>query len=386
MHTSLLIKVLQSPKIIKGFSSKDWNLLLRQANSAKMLARLAYSFTAHDVMSAVPEKTLNHINSEHVKVAHLHTQVNQEVQELNLLFNRLNIKAIYLKGTAYLLADLPLTQGRFFSDIDILLNQGDISKVEIALKCQGWKSQKTDDHDQAYYRNYMHEIPPMQHIMRGTVIDIHHNILPVCNDNTIDISLLSDDALEVDCDNTHTSHSYVLTPAAMFLHSAIHLFHEGELEQGLRGLSDLDILLSHFEENETNFSQQLICLAKKIKQQQSLFYALRYLTKIFNRELSKNAQVFMDNYQHKSPNLATVDFIFINLFTAHHSTTASWHFSLAAQLAYWRGHLLRMPLSLLIPHLLKKSWLQLSHITKKEPVKINKIDALDPRFHQHNED
>ncbi len=386
MSTSLLIKVLQSPKIIKGFSSKDWNLLLRQASSAKMLARLAYRFTTHDLMSAVPEKTLNHINSEQVKVAHLHTQVNQEVQELNLLFNKLQIKAIYLKGTAYLLADLPLAQGRFFSDIDILLNQDDISKVEIALKCQGWKSQKTDDHDQAYYRNYMHEIPPMQHIMRGTVIDIHHNILPVCNDNKIDISLLSHDALEVNGNNTHTPQSYVLAPAAMFLHSAIHLFHEGELEQGLRGLSDLDLLLSHFEENETNFSQQLIDLAEKINQQQSLFYAWRYLSKIFNKELPKTAQVFMDNYQLKITNLATIDFIFTNLLAAHHSSTASWHFSLAAQLAYWRGHLLRMPLRLLIPHLFKKSWLQLNDLTKKEPVKINKVNALDPRFHQLDED
>mgnify|MGYP001575956605 CR=1 FL=1 len=382
MVTSLLIQVLQEPAIIRHFNASDWNLLLRQASSAKMPARLAYHLKAADLINAVPDKILNHINSEQVKVAHLHTQVHQEVQALNQLFNKLDIKAIYLKGTAYLLADLPLAQGRFFSDIDILLNQDEIAKVEIALKCQGWKSQKTDDHDQAYYRNYMHEIPPMQNIMRGTVIDIHHNILPVCNDNIIDISLLSVDALKLDNISTHCQPSYVLTPAAMFLHSAIHLFHEGELEQGLRGLSDLDILLSHFEESETNFSNQLIDLAKKINQQQSLFYAWRYLNKVLKRKLSTTAQAFVGDYQQQAPNLATIDFIFTNLFTAHHSTTASWQFSVAAQLAYWRGHLLRMPLRLLIPHLMKKSWLQLSELTKKEPDKINKVDALDPRFHQ----
>ncbi len=382
MVTSLLIQVLQEPAIIRHFNASDWNVLLRQASSAKMPARLAYHLKAADLINAVPDKILNHINSEQVKVAHLHTQVHQEVQALNQLFNKLDIKAIYLKGTAYLLADLPLAQGRFFSDIDILLNQDEIAKVEIALKCQGWKSQKTDDHDQAYYRNYMHEIPPMQNIMRGTVIDIHHNILPVCNDNIIDISLLSVDALKLDNISTHCQPSYVLTPAVMFLHSAIHLFHEGELEQGLRGLSDLDILLSHFEESETNFSNQLIDLAKKINQQQSLFYAWRYLNKVLKRKLSTTAQAFVGDYQQQAPNLATIDFIFTNLFTAHHSTTASWQFSVAAQLAYWRGHLLRMPLRLLIPHLMKKSWLQLSELTKKEPDKINKVDALDPRFHQ----
>lgn len=386
MHTSLLIKVLQSPEIISNFNAKAWNLLLRQASSAKMLAQLACHFNSHNLISAVPEKILNHINSEQVKVAHLHTQVNQEVQALNQLFNKLAIKAIYLKGTAYLLADLPLAQGRLFADIDILLNKNDIAKVEVSLKCHGWKSQKTDDHDQAYYRDYMHEIPPMQHIMRGTVIDIHHNILPVCNNNKIDISLLSSDALTLTNNDTHHHDSNVLAPAAMFLHSAIHLFHEGELEQGLRGLSDLDMLLSHFEKSEVNFSQQLIALATKINQQQSLFYAWRYLSKILKRELPNTAQTFLKDYQAQVTHLTTVDFIFTNLFTAHHSTTASWRFTLAAQLAYWRGHLLRMPLRLLIPHLLKKSWVQLSELSTKDPVKVNKVDALDPRFHQLDED
>ena len=383
MYTSLLIKVIQTPKIIESFSSTNWNLLLRQADSAKMLARLAYYIDAQGLTNAVPEKTLNHINSEHVKVAHLHTQVKQEVIELEQLFAKLDINAVYLKGTAYLLANLPLAQGRYFSDIDILLTQDEIAKVEIALKCQGWKSQKTDGHDQAYYRNYMHEIPPMQHILRGTVLDIHHNILPVCNANKIDIVLLRSGALPLSESDTH---SYVLSPAAMMLHSAVHLFHEGELEQGLRGLSDLDILFHHFEKSETNFSQQLVDLSEKTNQQQSLFFTWRYLTKIFNKKLPKVAQTFIISYQHQITNLSTIDFIYTNLFTAHHGTTASWRFSLAVQLVYWRGHLLRMPLRLLIPHLLKKSWLRLTGLIKKDPEVFRKADALDPRFHHINKD
>ncbi len=391
MVTSILLSALRNPAVIKSFSASDWNLLLRQASSAKMLARLAYNFTKLDLTCHIPEKILHHINSEQVKVAHLHQQVRQEVQELDELFRKLKIKTIYLKGTAYLLADLPLAQGRYFSDIDILLNKDEISRIEIALKCKGWKSQKTDDQDQAYYRNYMHEIPPMQHILRGTIIDIHHNILPVCNDNKIDISLLSAGALIIAEKNildnpTNYDPSYVLAPEAMFLHSAIHLFHEGELEQGLRGLSDLDILFSHFESNDQSFSQKLIKLAQQINQQQSLFFAWRYLDKVFNRALPEEARVFVAQYQMQTVRLLTADFTFTHLFNAHHSTTVTWRFTLAAQLAYWRGHLLRMPLRLLIPHLCRKSWLQLIEFTKKEPAKINKADALDPRFHQLDED
>ena len=381
MQSSILIQVLQEPTIVKSFKASDWNLLMRQAICAKMLTRLNYYFKTFNLIKAVPEKILNHINSEQVKVSHLHVQVKQEVDELNRLFNHLDIKAIYLKGAAYLLADLPLAQGRTFSDIDILLAKDDISKVEISLKCQGWKSQKTDDHDQAYYRDYMHEIPPMQHILRGTVIDIHHNILPICNSNIIDISLLSSGALKLDKNN-----SYILSPAAMFLHSAIHLFHEGELEQGLRGLSDLDLMFHHFSETEKNFSQQLIDLACKTNQERSLFYTWHYLIQIFDRDLPKSAQDFLKGCQQKYDNLATIDFIYTNLFNAHHSTTTSWKFFIAKYLAFWRGHLLRMPLKLLVPHLLRKSWLQLIHLFKKDPVTINKVDALNPRFKEIDKD
>ncbi|UUZ51358.1 nucleotidyltransferase family protein [Massilia sp. B-10] len=36
-----------------------------------------------------------------------------------------------------------------------------------------------DPYDQRYYRVWMHEIPPMQHVQRGSVIDVHHAILPL---------------------------------------------------------------------------------------------------------------------------------------------------------------------------------------------------------------
>lgn len=386
MKKSLLIKVLQSPELIKSFEGKDWNLLLRQASSAKMLTRVADSIVRADLIHAVPEKILYHINSEHIKINHLHTQVKQEVSELNQVFEKHNIEAIYLKGAAYLLADLPLAQGRFFSDIDILLKHSDIPKAEIALKCQGWKSQKTDDYDQAYYRNYMHEIPPMQNILRGTIIDIHHNILPICNDTKIDITKLSANPSTTILQGFENPYSHVLSPAAMVLHSAIHLFHEGELEQGLKGLSDLDLLLSYFEKHEIDFFQQLINLSKEVNQELALFCTWRYLAKVFNRELPSIAQSFIKNHKQHVKNLKFLDFIYINLFTAHHSSTASLKFTIAAQLAYWRGHLLRMPVRLLLPHLFKKSWLQFSGAFKKDKAKINKIDMLDPRFNQLDKD
>jgi len=46
------------------------------------------------------------------------------------------------------------------------------------LMLEGWVSGHRSAYDQRYYRKWMHEIPPMTHIRRQTVLDLHHNILP----------------------------------------------------------------------------------------------------------------------------------------------------------------------------------------------------------------
>lgn len=47
-----------------------------------------------------------------------------------------------------------------------------------ALIYRGWAPLKRDRYDQRYYRRWMHELPPLEHVRRQTVIDVHHNILP----------------------------------------------------------------------------------------------------------------------------------------------------------------------------------------------------------------
>ncbi|MCJ8321079.1 MAG: nucleotidyltransferase family protein [Colwellia sp.] len=372
MLHSILLSVLIKPNSVSTFTHAQWNLLLRQASTAKMLTRIEHLLTEHKLLDKVPAKVQSHFYRENVKISHLHTQVKQEIQILNQLFKKNNINPIYLKGTAYFLTDLPLAKSRTFGDIDILLNQEDIAKIEIVLKCQGWISQKSDDHDQEYYRNFMHEIPPMQNMARGTIIDIHHNILPICNKNTINIELLKLNAFTAVQDSNVKGN--VLAPEAMFLHSAIHLFHEGEFEQGLRGLSDLDILFQHFDQKEENFSQKLIQLAEKINQGQSLYFAWHYLNKIFERKLPKLATHFVKDFKKKVKLASLHDFIFFNMLISHHSSTKTWSFVLASHLAYWRGHLLRMPLYLLIPHLLKKATITIGESFSKKP-KVSKLAA-----------
>ena len=38
---------------------------------------------------------------------------------------------------------------------------------------------KSDPYDDAYYRRWMHELPPLIHRERDRMIDVHHTILPL---------------------------------------------------------------------------------------------------------------------------------------------------------------------------------------------------------------
>ena len=43
----------------------------------------------------------------------------------------------------------------------------------------GWEWVKPDPYDDAYYRDHMHELPPLIHKDRDRMIDVHHTILPL---------------------------------------------------------------------------------------------------------------------------------------------------------------------------------------------------------------
>lgn len=106
----------------------------------------------------------------------------------------------------------------------------------------GWIGAKSDPYDQRYYREWMHELPPMSHVRRGTVLDVHHNILPLTARNAPDPAAIiarsqplpGSPALRTPC------------PEDLLVHCLTHLMHEGELHNGLRDLHDADQMLRSF--------------------------------------------------------------------------------------------------------------------------------------------
>ena len=57
---------------------------------------------------------------------------------------------------------------------------------------------------------------------------------------------------------------------------------------------------------------------------------------------------------------------FQEIFIPHHASCETWRFKLARVFLYMRGHLIRMPLKLLVPHLCRKSVMAIKEAFKKE--------------------
>ena len=68
---------------------------------------------------------------------------------------------LLLKGGGYVAAGLPPGTGRRVADIDVLVPRADLARVEQLLRDHGWEFPDLDPYDERYYREWMHELPPL---------------------------------------------------------------------------------------------------------------------------------------------------------------------------------------------------------------------------------
>ena len=177
-NNCLLIRGLIDISVLSDFSMSDWDLFIRQARHANMLAKIYYRLKEFELLEKVPQQALLHLQSRFY-ISERHSQsAFWEIDEINKVLSSITVPVILLKGAAYLALNLNAAKGRLFNDLDILVPKKVISKVEKELWKDGWLNFHNDEYDQRYYRKWMHELPPLKHENRGTVLDVHHTILP----------------------------------------------------------------------------------------------------------------------------------------------------------------------------------------------------------------
>lgn len=349
----LLAQVLADPARLPGLSLAEWDLVVRQGRRADLLGRL---WVLLDGMRPQGGDGLSppaqHLLSAHRVAAKQAQVVRYEVAQLRQVLAAIGQPLILLKGAAYVVAELPPARGRIFSDIDILVPKRRLAEVEQAMISNEWESAHNDEYDQRYYREWMHELPPMRHMLRRTVLDIHHSILPETARLHPDPAKLLMEIQPV----PGYEDIYTLSDVDMVLHSATHLFHEGELEHGLRDLVDLDALLRHFGVNNA-FWERLVERAVELELARPLHYALRYTVWMLNTPVpafaTKAAMV-----AGQSPLIlrGLMDALFERALSPAHESCDDAFTPVARWLLYVRSHYLRMPFHLLIPHLIRKAF------------------------------
>lgn len=334
-----LISLLQAPHSVLGVTDEQWSDIVVSARKNQMLGQLAARLQQAGVLGSVPPSVLRHLNLD------LHTALRRsesalwEVASMRRAVNA-TIPLVFVKGCAYALTSDHNAAGRNFSDIDVMVRHQALGKVESALISVGWKPSQVDDYDAAYYRNWMHEVPPMEHVRRNTVVDLHHAINPPVSRFYVNPDKLFERICEV------KQGIFVLSPNDRVIHCALHLLQEGEPKKLLRDLYDLYLLVSQHLPKESDI-QQLGQRASELGVETLVMTALAASSEIFALH---HAVIASQN------RLLRVCVVRAALGQEVKSSgMQQWlcHWAGIAVLAH--SHWMKMPLRMLVPHLFHKS-------------------------------
>lgn len=351
----VLLDALREPAAVTALSLEQWDRLVRQCRGAKLLGRLAVLLDQRQLLDQVPAQVRPHLDSARA-IADRHQRVLRwEVTCLRRVLGGLGIPIVLLKGAAYQMADLPPARGRLLGDIDIMVPKTEVQRVERVLLEHGWQPLNVHPYDQRYYRTWMHELPPLMHRDRQTVLDLHHTILPETGRLHPDPQKLFEAARRVG-----EGPFFVLAPADMVLHSAAHLFQDGDLAGGLRDLIDLDDLLRHFGQ-EASFWGELLDRAKQQDLCRPLYYALRFAGRCLRTPIPEPMIAGAAAWGPGRHVRWLMDALVSRALEPGLPGTTGLGTSVARWVLYARSHWLRMPPWLLACHLTRKAlrrWFQ----------------------------
>jgi hypothetical protein len=143
----------------------------------------------------------------------------------------------------------------------------------------------------------------------------------------------------------------------MVLHSAVHLFQEGEFGHGLRDLLDLNDLFKHYLVSE-DFWDELFARAEELRLGIPLFHALFHSERILGLRVPEG---LIARYQSLGPSRISklwMAWMLGHALRPEHPSCEHPLTGIARWMLYVRSHLLRMPLRLVIPHLIRKAWMR----------------------------
>lgn len=344
---SLLAAVYRQPERLRALGPEDWNRLLEEAWGANLSARLSYLVEDNGLQEEIPAIAWERLLSTRFYPELVAADQRFELRKVQKALAGVDCDLVLLKGAGYLKRGLDLSRGRLMADLDIMVPRDRLAEVERTLVAQGWESVKLDPYDQRYYRDWMHELPPMRHPDRGFELDIHHAILPLTGRLRPDSDLLWQASEPLSEPGLRT-----LAPVDMLLHCTAHLFQD-EIGGRLKDLLDIHGLVTEFG-REDGFWQQLPGRAGQLQLGRPLLYALDSCRNLLGSEIPGDVMVEIE--QRFAPSPGTRKLMRSLVVRAVPGPPARPPGAgLAAWLLYVRSHWLRMPPGQLALHLMRKA-------------------------------
>ena len=333
------------------FTLRQWEQVLAQARRCRLHARLALLFQDRGWLTEVPVGPRQHLDSALLLAERQRNLVRWEVDRLRVALADVASPVVLLKGAAYVVLDLPPARGRLFTDVDILLDRAAMAAAEGSLLAAGWVHEKLDPYDERYYRQWMHELPPLKHVWRHTWLDVHHTITPPTSRFAVEGARLLARARPLRPGSQLTT----LDPADMVLHSAVHLMQEGDFSNGLRDLLDLNDLLLHFGA-DADFWPGLLDRARELNLGVPLFHVLREVHRLFDTRPPATCAKAADALAAGPASRVLMPALLARALRPPHPDCDTAGTGAARWLLYVRSHGLRMPWHQILPHLLRKAW------------------------------
>lgn len=232
-----LARALADPSSVLALDAAGWAALLTIAKAERLAGTLAHRLDG----LALPKDAARILAAARANAEIGRTQALWEVDMCARALAPLDVPVVLLKGSAFVAAGLAAGQGRLIGDLDILVPRDRLEDVEAALLGAGWEWVKPDPYDDAYYRRWMHELPPLIHRARDRMIDVHHTILPLTARPKPAAAALIADSTEL------SGYLSILSPEDMVVHAAAHLLADGDMAGGLRNLWDIESLRREFD-------------------------------------------------------------------------------------------------------------------------------------------
>ena len=362
----VLARALRDPASVLTLDDADWTALLTIAHAERLRATLAHRVEG----LPVPARATDILQSARIAADEARVRALWEVDMARRALAPLGVPVVLLKGSAFVAAGLSAGQGRLVGDLDILVPRDRLDDVEAALLTAGWEWLKSDPYDDAYYRRWMHELPPMIHRERDAMIDVHHTILPLTARPKPDAAAMIGESvslspspsgeglgrgvsLEENVDDFSRSQAppqtpplkgrglSVLSPEDMIVHAAAHLLADGDMSGGLRNLWDIHCLLGD-NVDQPDFWTRLDARAAHHGLGAAVARALRLSADLFGAAIPKQYDRWNRQDKWYRTRLLARD----GWGRETHKGVRFWF--------YVRSHLIRMPLPLLVRHLWTK--------------------------------